>query len=178
MTDRADFEAFVASRWSGLVRAATLLTGDPHSAQDLAQEALVRLAERWRRVEGSPDAYVRRILYTRSIDAWRWRRHQPDPTQWADRLSGSPSGSSGGALAVEDEVALRLGLLAALRRLTPRQRATIVLRYLEDRSAAETAEILDCSVGTVKSQTHVALVRLRELAPHLAVHLGHEEALR
>ena len=84
MADREAFDAYVRERWVPLLRTATLLTGDRHAAEDLVQETLVRAAQHWSRVEpATADAYVRRILYTRSVDAWRWRRRQPDPVDAA-----------------------------------------------------------------------------------------------
>ncbi len=172
MAERADFDAFVRERWPSLLRSAVLLTGDRHAAEDLVQEALVRAAQHWRRVDpATADAYVRRILYTRSVDAWRWRRRQPDPVGVDDRDVGP--GADHAALADS-----RLTLEEALRRLTPRQRAVLVLRFYEDRSETRTAEVLGCSPNTVKSQTRHALQRLRELAPELAATFGREEAPR
>ncbi|WP_299447926.1 SigE family RNA polymerase sigma factor [uncultured Phycicoccus sp.] len=171
MADRAAFDAYVRDRWVPLVRTAALLTGDRHAAEDLAQEALIRAAHHWHRVDpATADAYVRRILYTRSVDAWRWRRRQPDPAEpgpdLADRRDGASAADS------------RLTLNEALRRLTPRQRAVLLLRFYEDRTEAQTAVMLGCSVNTVKSQTRHALGRLRELAPELAMTFGREEAPR
>ena len=174
MADREAFDTYVRERWVPLLRTATLLTGDRHAAEDLVQETLVRAAQHWSRVEpATADAYVRRILYTRSVDAWRWRRHQPDPVDAAshpesmDRLSETP-----------DAVAARLTLAAALARLTPRQRAVLVARFYEDRTEVDAARVLGCSVSTVKSQTRHALERLRVLAPELADTFGREETVR
>jgi RNA polymerase sigma-70 factor (sigma-E family) len=174
MADQQAFDAYVRERWAPLLRTAMLLTGDRHSAEDLVQEALVRAAQHWSRVEpGTADAYVRRILYTRSVDAWRWRRHQPDPVDAAahpealDRTTETP-----------DAVATRLTLAEALRRLTPRQRAVLVARFYEDRTEVQAARVLGCSVNTVKSQTRHALERLRVLAPELAETFGREETVR
>jgi RNA polymerase sigma-70 factor (sigma-E family) len=155
------FHDFVAARSPALIRTAYLLTGDPLAAEELLQAALVDLARRWKRVarEGQPEAYVRRALHTRHISAWRHRQvlveiPQPDvPASQANDFSTNV-----------DE---RLAIVQALRRLSPRQRAVIVLRYFEDRSEVETAYILGCSRGTVKSQTHDALNRLRSLLPAL-----------
>jgi len=156
------FDAYVRARWNPLLRTAILLTGDPASAEDLVQETLIRAAAQWHRIDpGTVDAYVRRILYNRSVDRWRWRRRQPDPADpHAAEHGTSPDHS--------DAVDVHLTLDAALRRLTPRQRAVLVLRFYEDRTEAATAEVLGCSVSTVKSQTRHALARLRELAPELA----------
>ncbi|MDO5504085.1 MAG: SigE family RNA polymerase sigma factor [Actinomycetia bacterium] len=166
------FDAYVRARWGSLVRAATLLTGDATSAEDLVQDTLVRAAAQWHRIDHrTPDAYVRRIMYTRSIDRWRWRRNQPDPVD----LSTVPESADRDRSCDTDS---RLALESALARLTPKQRAVLVLRFYEDRSEAATAEILGCSVGTVKSQTSHALGRIRELAPELAQTFGRQEALR
>lgn len=170
MAERADFDAFVRERWPSLLRSAVLLTGDRHAAEDLVQEALVRAAQHWRRVDpATADAYVRRILYTRSVDAWRWRRRQPDPVEVGDH--DVHPGRDHASLADT-----RLTLEQALARLTPRQRAVLVLRFYEDRTEMTTAEVLGCSPNTVKSQTRHALQRLRELAPELAATFGREEA--
>ncbi len=174
MADREAFDAYVRERWVPLLRTATLLTGDRHAAEDLVQETLVRAAQHWARVDpATADAYVRRILYTRSVDAWRWRRHQPDPVDDAahpentDRLAEHA-----------DAVDARLTLADALRRLTPRQRAVLVARFYEDRTEVDAARVLGCSVSTVKSQTRHAVERLRLLAPELAATFGREETLR
>ena len=110
MADREAFDPYLRERWVPLLRTATLLTGDRHAAEDLVQETLVRAAQHWSRVEAATtDAYVRRILHTRSVDAWRWRRHQPDPVDAAshpepvDRVAESP-----------DAVAARLTLVGAV----------------------------------------------------------------
>ncbi len=155
------FHEFVAARSSALIRTAYLLTGDPHAAEELLQAALVDLARRWKRVaqEGQPEAYVRRALHTRHISAWRHRQvllEVPHADVPASRTNDFSAG-------VDD----RLAVVQALRTLSPRQRAVIVLRYFEDRSEAETAYILGCSRGTVKSQTHDALNHLRSLIPAL-----------
>lgn len=173
MADREAFDAYVRERWLPLLRTATLLTGDRHSAEDLVQETLVRAAQHWARVEpATADAYVRRILYTRSVDAWRWRRHQPDPVDTTGLDDVGPTGSG------PDAVDARLTLAEALRRLTPRQRAVLVARFYEDRTEVQTARVLGCSVSTVKSQTRHALERLRVLAPELAATFGREETVR
>lgn len=170
MADRSAFDDYVRERWTPLVRTAALLTGDRHAAEDLAQEALVRAARHWHRVDpATADAYVRRILYTRSVDAWRWRRHQPDP---------APPQADRSALDAMPDSDTRLTLAGALRRLTPRQRAVLVLRFYEDRTEVQTAAMLGCSVSTVKSQTRHSLARLRELAPELAATFGREEMPR
>ena len=168
-----DFDEFVRARRLTLLRTATLLTGDQHAAEDLVQETLVRAAQRWPTIAAghSPDAYVRRILYTRSIDAWRWRRRQADPVLSRDRGDATATHET-------DSSDTKITLEQALRRLTPKQRAVLVIRYYEDRTEVEAARILGCSVNTVKSQTRHALGRLRELAPELVEPFGRQELPR
>ena len=172
MAERDAFDAYVRERWAPLLRTAMLLTGDRHSAKDLVQETLIRAAQHWSRVDpATADAYVRRILYTRSVDAWRWRRHQPDPVDGTGEQRQMTAEAP-------DDVETRLTLAAALRRLTPRQRAVLVARFYEDRTEVEAARVLGCSVNTVKSQTRHALERLRVLAPELADTFGRKETVR
>jgi len=171
MADREAFDAYVRERWEPLLRTAALLTGDASSAEDLLQESLVRAARHWHRVDpGAVDSYVRRVMYTRSIDAWRWRRHQPDPV---DPTLYERAGSDD-----TEVLATRVTLVDALGRLTPRQRAVLVARFYEDRTEVDAARVLGCSVSTVKSQTRHALERLRVLAPELATTFGRVEAPR
>jgi RNA polymerase sigma-70 factor (sigma-E family) len=158
--DEVAFREFAAARLVGLSRVAYLLTGDHHAAQDLVQSVLVKVARNWRRVAGMPEAYVRRMLYHEHVSSWR--RHRGVETTMAEPPDR-------GVVPDPAEASLRrLMLREALARLTPRQRAVIVLRFFEDLTEAQAAEVLDCSVGTVKSQTHHALGRLRVLAPELA----------
>jgi RNA polymerase sigma-70 factor (sigma-E family) len=156
--EQAEFVAFVRARQHRLLRSAYLVCGDHHLAEDLLQGALVKLALRWRQVrEGDPEAFLRTILYRDAISWWRrWRR---------ERLTDDPPALAGPD-ATED-ASNRVVFAAALRRLTPRQRAVLVLRFLDDLTEVRTAEVLGVSVGTIKSQTSVALRRLRELAPEL-----------
>ncbi|MFC4907036.1 SigE family RNA polymerase sigma factor [Actinomadura gamaensis] len=153
---------FVAARGPALLRSAFLLTGDRHLAEDLVQTALVKVAPRWRRVadDGDPEPYVRKILYHEHLNWWRRRGRHVYPSAAPPEPAGHPDIADG---------AVRSMLLGqALGKLTARQRAMIVLRFYEDRSESETAQLLGCSVGTVKSQTHRALARLRVLEPGLA----------
>ena len=157
--DREAFTAWAEQRQLALLRTAVLLTGDPQRAEDLVQEALTKVALRWRRLrDGHPDAYARRILVRDNI-SW-WRKHGAELVVDVDDPRRTPSGEGG-----SDR---RLMLKDALDRLTPKQRAVVVLRYLDDLSERDTAEALGVSVGTVKSQTSLALRRLREAAPELA----------
>lgn len=149
------FQEFVRARWSHLVRTAYLLTGDAHHAEDLTQTALAKAYRSWRRVAGSdnPEAYVRRMLVTCNSDRFRKRRVKESLTDAPPERAGRDE-----AVARVDE---RGALLDALSGLPPRQRAVIVMRYWEDLSEAEVAEVLGCSQGTVKSQASKGLAKLR-----------------
>jgi RNA polymerase sigma-70 factor (sigma-E family) len=157
-TDEDAFRAFVVARRPALLRSALLLTGDYHLAEDLVQTALSRLALHWSRVaaSGAPEAYVRRILFTSHVSWWRRPRVR--------EVLADPPDRSIVDVGVEDRLVLR----AALAKLTPKQRAVLVLRYYEDFTEVQVAELLGIGVGTVKSQTRHALGRLRILAPELS----------
>ncbi|PWI10378.1 SigE family RNA polymerase sigma factor [Streptomyces sp. NWU339] len=151
----AEFKEFVTARWSHLVRTAYLLTGDVHHAEDLTQTALAKAYRSWRRVSRSdrPEAYVRRILVNCNSDRFRKRRVTEALTAVPPEVAGRDE-----AVSWADE---RSALLAALAGLPPKQRAVVVMRYWEDLSEAEVAEVLGCSPGTVKSQASKALAKLR-----------------
>jgi RNA polymerase sigma-70 factor (sigma-E family) len=155
-----EFAAFARSCQARLLRAAYLICGDRHLAEDLLQSALVKVALRWSQLrDGQPEAYIRAVLYRDAV-SW-WRRQRREITVAAPPDVRAPD--TGG-----DEVPLRVVFARALARLTPKQRAVLVLRFFEDHSEARTAQVLGVSIGTVKSQTAVALRRLRELAPELS----------
>lgn len=162
MSEQIGFGEYVTLRRDALVRAACLLTGDPHTAEDLVQTALVRVWPRWRRISalGNADAYVRAVLvnvFLTSVRRRRWREVITDPgdAEVLERHSATPASAS------DDAVGLRLHLRQLLAGLSPRQRAVLVLRYYLDLSEAETAATLGCSVGTVKSQAAKGTARLR-----------------
>jgi RNA polymerase sigma-70 factor (sigma-E family) len=147
----------VADRGTALLRTASLLCASRADAEDLLQTALEKTYRHWARLstESDPEPYVRRILVNLTISrARRWRIlrevHMPSPPE-------VPTASETHA------VELRGALIEQLRRLGPRQRAVLVLRYWEDQTESEIARILGCSVGTVKSQAARGLARLREL---------------
>ena len=162
--DEDGFREFVRSRLGSLSRTAFLLTGDHHAAQDLLQNALMKVAARWSQVSraGDPTAYVRRVLYHEHVSAWRRERHRREEQSTAAPPERPAARDEAG------DVVRRVVLRQALAKLTTRQRALVVLRYFEDVSEAETAQILGLAVGSVKSQTSNALARLRALAPQLA----------
>jgi len=156
------FQEFVRSRAAPLHRAAYLLCGDWHLADDLVQEALAKTYRHWRRVQGAdnPDAYVRRILINEVNRYFQRHRHFPEPIDVTNRAHDPADPTHADA---SGELARRDLLLTALLALPERQRATVVLRYLEGMTEAETADILGCSEGTVKSQTSRALHALNHL---------------
>ena len=165
MTDEADFRAFVVARSPGLLRTAFLLTHDQGLAEDLLQTALTKTWFAWDRLNDDPYRYVRRVLVTTSVSWWRRKWRGELPTEVLPEASHS-SGIEWAEQHGQD-------LWIAIGRLPARQRAVVVLRYYEDLTEAESADLLGCSVGTVKSQCSKALAKLRVDA---AVQLVTEEA--
>jgi RNA polymerase sigma-70 factor (sigma-E family) len=151
-----EFTAYVTARARLLRRSAYLLCGDWHRAEDLTQSALTKVYVAWPRVRRAEnvDGYVRTLLVRTYLDEQRrlWRKEQPTGES-VDTVRADSAGES-------DQ---RLDLVAALAGLPPRQRAAVVLRCWEDLSIAEVARTLDCSEGTVKSQTSRGLATLRVL---------------
>jgi RNA polymerase sigma-70 factor (sigma-E family) len=154
------FREFVHARTPALSRTAYLLTGDAHLAEDLVQTALFKAAKAWHRIDGDPEPYVRRIIYTQNVSWWRSRKLR----ETALGAHDAP------APAADPDV--RLSLEQALARLTTRQRTVLVLRYFEDLTEVQTASALGIGPGTVKSIGRQALSRLRTLAPELAELIG------
>ena len=149
MADQVEFDAFVVAASPRLVRTAYLLVHDRQLAEDLLQTALTKAWFAWRRIEGNPEPYVRRVMVTTAVSWWRrrWTREVP-----SDRI---PERAGPGSDAPDQD------LWQALGRLPVRQRAVVVLRFYEDLTEADTADLLGCSVGTVKSQCSKALAKLR-----------------
>lgn len=158
--DQDSFEAYVQARTAGLSRVAFLLTGDHHLAEDLVQQTFLSVAGRWAKVAaaGNPDPYVRKVLYHQHVSWWRRSRHRRETPLTDHHLVPDQA----------DRVDTALAVQRALTRLAPRQRAALILRYFEDLTEAQTADILGCRIGTVKSQVRDALARLRTIAPELA----------
>jgi RNA polymerase sigma-70 factor (sigma-E family) len=158
-----EFREFMRGRWPAMVRLAYGLTGDLGHAEDVAQAAFARAYASWSRVAGTgdPDAYVRRIVINENRGRFRKRRVAEDLVAAVPERPGRPGRSAAGTTDMADALSDSAALLSALRRLAPRQRAVIVLRYWMDMSEAETAAALSCSVGTVKSQASRALAALR-----------------
>ncbi|QWF80837.1 SigE family RNA polymerase sigma factor [Amycolatopsis sp. CA-230715] len=154
--DEQEFAEYFAARRDSVRRTAYMLCGDWHRADDLAQTAFVALHRRWRKIRdrAATDAYLRKTLVRASIDESRrpWRRERyvdemPEPEQAPVR--------------VDEQVATREDLLAGLRKVPPKQRAVLVLRYFEGLDVAGVAKALGCSEGNVKSQTARGLANLR-----------------
>ena len=155
------FDDFVAARGAALWRSAWLLTGDHQRAEDLVQTALGKAWPHWERVSetGSFEAYVRKVLFTTYVAWWRRKWNAEVPTSALPDPAGADDAEAS---------ALRQDVSSALAALSRGQRAVIVLRYFEDLTEAQTAEVLGCSRGTVKSQASRALAALRT-SPALSV---------
>jgi RNA polymerase sigma-70 factor (sigma-E family) len=149
------FDEFVRSRHAELLRFAHVLSGDPHLAADLVQDALERTGLRWRRLrnQDDPEGYVRRVIVNQFVTRWRRQRRERLVPEVPDR-TGPP------IQLPDDEIERALAML-------PRQqRAVLVLRFYDDLTEAAIAELLGCSLGTVKSNSARALAKLRAaLAP-------------
>jgi RNA polymerase sigma-70 factor (sigma-E family) len=154
----ADLELFLAERGEALLRTAVLLAGSRDAGEDLLQAALERLLRHWRKIEGNPEGYLRRTLYHLAADNWRQQRTR------RQRLRLLQPGARAAVVDTTAEVDLRDSLVRLLMQLPPRQRAVIVARYWEQLSEAESAQVLGCSLGTVKSAASRGLRRLRELS--------------
>ena len=152
------FDEFVALRLPALLRYATVVTGDPHLAEDVVQDALVRAHTRWPRIAAieQPEAYVKRIVLNEHL-SWRRRRRGrvvPAPDEAIERAT-RPVDDPSGAVAERDAM---VSMIAAL---PPRQRAVLALRYYDGRTDAEIAELLGCREATVRSHAARALATLR-----------------
>jgi RNA polymerase sigma-70 factor (sigma-E family) len=152
--EHSDFREFVSARQGALRRTAYLLCGDWHQAQDLTQQTLAKLFVAWSRVRAveAVDAYARQVLVRTYIDESRKRRNHELAT--ADLPEHGAEGP---------EIETRLALMAALKQLSPRQRAVVALRFRDDLSVEATAEALGMKANTVKSDTARALAKLKGL---------------
>jgi RNA polymerase sigma-70 factor (sigma-E family) len=157
------FEEFFVSRQAPLTRTAYFLTGDLALAEELLQSAMTKTAARWGSVNagGNPEAYVRRVMLNEVRSSWRRRRRLREYTTQEYAFVDSDARELA-------QFELRHALAGALRALTPAQRAVLVYRFFLDESEQSTAAAMGCSVGTVKSQTHRALQKLRKIAPELS----------
>ena len=152
-TAPAGFVDFVVARGPALHRTAVLLTRQEQAAEDLVQIALAKAWRSWARIDGNPEAYVRRIIINEftSASPRRWRGQQPT-AELPARHRDSDS---------DDADSMSRVLLAALATLPPRQRAVVVLRFFHDYTEAATAEAMGTRIGTVRSRTFDALAALR-----------------
>ncbi|HLV75578.1 RNA polymerase sigma-70 factor (sigma-E family) [Actinomadura hallensis] len=150
-----EFRAYVAERRPVLLRAATQLTSDRAEAEDLLQAALAKTYLAWDRIRdrGAVDGYVRRAMVNTQISWWRRQKLDVYPTE---QLPDRPVADDH-----TDQTEMRDALSRALQRLPERQRLTVMLRYYEDMSEREIAQILGVSVGTVKSTVSRAITKLR-----------------
>jgi RNA polymerase sigma-70 factor (sigma-E family) len=151
----AAYVSFVEVAWQRHLRLALLLTGDRWQAEELLQDSLVKIYERWRRLSRTDDlhAYLRKVLVNNHTSLWRRRRRESLVADLPDH-AGPGGGASADALVLRD----------ALRTLPPRQRAVVVLRHYEDLPERDIARVLGITVGTVKSQHAKALAKLRHTA--------------
>ncbi|MDN5855713.1 MAG: SigE family RNA polymerase sigma factor [Actinomycetia bacterium] len=150
-----DFSEFVLRTWPHLDRIALALTGSRHDADDLLQNSFAKAYKAWPKMQQMewPEAYARRILVNESTSTWRLR--------WRQRERPTAAPPDTGADAPQEAYATRDFVWHAIQRLPARQRAVLVLRYYEDLDVRETADVLDISTGTVKSQCKAALDKLR-----------------
>ncbi|NUT21838.1 MAG: SigE family RNA polymerase sigma factor [Hamadaea sp.] len=155
-----DFVAFVETRSHSLFRSALALTGHRQQAEDLLQTVLAKAVRHWKNIESSPEAYLRRAMYRQQVSSWR----RPG---WSREFSTDQVPDHGTGPDVTAQVDLNLALHDALRRLAPKYRAVLVLRYFEDLPDEEIGQILGCKPATVRSQVVRALDRLRTLCPDL-----------
>lgn len=149
--DEVAFDGFVAARSPRLLRTAYLLTRDHALAEDLLQTSLTKAWFAWSRIEGEPEPYVRKVMVNAFASMWRRKWNGEQPTEELPDTGWDAT----------DGVAQTHDLWTALGRLPKRQRAVVVLRYFDDLTEIQTAELLGCSVGTVKSQSAKALAKLR-----------------
>ncbi|MBP2404117.1 SigE family RNA polymerase sigma factor [Streptomyces syringium] len=152
------FSSYVRARGPVLQRTARALTSNPCDAEDLLQTALTKTYLAWERIEDhrALDGYVRRALVNTRTSQWRKRRVDEYPCEELPEREAAPQADP-----AEQQV-LRDAMWRAVRRLPERQRAMVVLRYYEDLTEVQTAELLGVSVGTVKSAVSRALGKLRE----------------
>src|SRR6266487_3333054 len=160
-----EFDDFVRERSAALLRMAYALTGDHGHAEDLLQTALLRTARRWASARNAPEAYARQVLVNLCRDRVRWLRRRPRESALAEAAEPTTVDAMD---AVAEQVGQRRSLIQALTDLPMAQRHVVVLRFLEDLSVAETAELLGISQGTVKSYTSRALSSLRVILNDMA----------
>ena len=152
-----EVERLLAERGDPLMATAIALAGNRPEGEDLLQAALERLLRHWSRIDADPELYLRRTLYNMAVDGWRRRR------AWLRKLPLIQADRGAASTDPVEVVDLRDALARALAQLPPRQRTVLVLRYWEELSQAETAQLLGWPEGTVKSAAARGLDRMREL---------------
>ncbi|MEJ3748689.1 SigE family RNA polymerase sigma factor [Actinomycetes bacterium KLBMP 9797] len=152
------FEEYVAARLPALLRQATALAGDPHVAEDVVQDVLIKAQPRWARIRALdvPDAYLRKMIVNELLSA----RRRVAAALRRERAQPSPPVMDGADVLVVQ----RAAILHMIRTLPARQRIVIALRYFEDMADGDIAALLDCTEGTVRSQASRALAKLRGIA--------------
>ncbi|WP_436531311.1 SigE family RNA polymerase sigma factor [Actinoplanes sp. HUAS TT8] len=163
------FEEFVSSRLGNLVRYATVVTWDPHLAEDITQNVLVRAQARWGRIGrmDAPELYVKRMVVNEFL-SWRRRRAAQSIPVTAETMDGFlPAAPDGSAERDDRDAMLRL-----IATLPPRQRAVIALRFYEDLAVEQIAEMLGCRTVTVRTHLSRALATLHRALPAALVTAG------
>ena len=152
------FEEFIEVRLGALLRYATVVTCDPHLAEDITQEVLLRAQSRWAGIMrmDQPEAYVKRMVLNEFL-SWRRRRAARTVPMSQEGLDAAAGPQSDPTAAVDD----RDDLVRRIASLPPKQRAVIALRYYEHRTDEEIADLLSCGTGTVRSHASRALASLR-----------------
>ena len=161
-SERVQFELFVGAHGDQLLYTAYGLCGDWQHAEDLVQQALIAVSQHWLRIRENPLGYAYRCLTRANVDRWRHTRRRSEVSV-SDATIEVLQPAQRDSATVTNEVDERLTVARALQRLAPRQRAIVVLRYLQDLPEAEVARILRISVGSVKSGAARALARLRDM---------------
>jgi RNA polymerase sigma-70 factor (sigma-E family) len=163
------FEEFISARLGALIRYATVVTWDAHLAEDITQDVLVRARARWGRISrlDAPELYVKRMVVNEFL-SWRRRRAATTvPLSGEELARVGPAGPDRMAELDERDVVLRL-----IATLPPKQRAAIALRYYEDLTDEEIADILGCRAVTVRSHISRALATLRSALPAAMTVIG------
>jgi RNA polymerase sigma-70 factor (sigma-E family) len=152
--DPDGFREFVHARSPQLLRTAWLLTGDWQHAEDLVQTALAKTLPRWTKLtrRDNPELYVRKVMLTTFLS---WRRRRASTEIIVENVPDSPATDQ------FDRADTRALVVTAVRNLPPRQRAVVALRFFDDLTEADTAAVLGCQIGTVKSHTARAMRQLR-----------------
>jgi RNA polymerase sigma factor (sigma-70 family) len=161
-----EFVDFAQARQHALLRAAFLVSGDLRLAEQVVLDALVQLARHWSRVrEEQPDLFLRRLVYRDAVASWR--RRAPVGAEGVPPVATDPEEAWG-----DEDAERRAEVVHALDSLEPRQRAVVVLRWFEERSEGEAAQVLGCSASAVRDDAGSAVLRLRAALPRVDLDTG------